>query len=133
MTTRTSYQFLLSPTSGVPLYRQLMDQLRAEVMAGRLVAGTMLPSVRQVAQELQINPMTVSKAYSHLESDGLLERVRGQGMRVLEADGDDGWQARRERLLPLMEKLVDQAGELGLSRGELLTLLDPLLKELNHD
>ena len=133
MATPPSYQFLLSPTSGVPLYRQLMDQLRAEVVTGRLEAGTMLPSVRHVAQELQINPMTVSKAYSQLESDGVLERVRGQGMRVLETDGDDGWQARRERLLPLMEKLVDQAGELGLSRHELLTLLDPLLKELNHD
>lgn len=74
--------FQIHPSSGVPIYRQLMDQVRTLIAAGRLSADEMLPSVRQIAEDLQINPMTVSKAYSLLERDGVLERVRGQGMRV---------------------------------------------------
>ena len=74
--------FELHPSSGVPIYRQLVDQVRALVAGGKLRPGDLLPSVRQVAQAAEINPMTVSKAYSRLEVEGLVERVRGQGMRV---------------------------------------------------
>ena len=62
-------QFQVNPSSGVPIYRQLMDQVRALIASGRLAEGELLPSVRQVGQELQINKMTVSKAYSLLERD----------------------------------------------------------------
>src|SRR5258707_64181 len=72
----------VAPTSGVPIYRQVADQVRARVLGGRLAAGAFVPSVRQVAEHLQINPMTVSKAYSLLEREGVVELVRGQGMRV---------------------------------------------------
>src|SRR3954469_7292292 len=75
----------VSPTSGVPIYRQLLDQIRAQVASGRLPPDQFLPSVRQLAQQLQVNPMTVSKAYSLLERDGLVELGRGQGMRVRRA------------------------------------------------
>src|SRR5262245_47663350 len=74
--------FELHPTSGVPIYRQLVDQVRALVAGGKLRPGDLLPSVRQVAQAADINPMTVSKAYSRLEIEGLVDRVRGQGMRI---------------------------------------------------
>ena len=59
----------VAPSSGVPIYRQLMDQIRGLIASQRLEAGELLPSVRQVAQQLQVNPMTVSKAYSLLERD----------------------------------------------------------------
>src|SRR5262249_10495655 len=81
MQASTSY-FQVNISSGVPIYRQLMDQVRALVASGRLAEGDLLASVRQVAQDLQVNQMTVSKAYSLLERDGVVERVRGQGMRV---------------------------------------------------
>src|SRR5688500_20378482 len=68
----------VSPTSGVPIYRQLMDQVRAQIAGGRLSPGDFLPSVRQVAEELEVNPMTVSKAYSLLEKEQVVELVRGQ-------------------------------------------------------
>src|SRR5687768_5509167 len=58
---RPAVSIYVLPNSGVPIYRQLMDQLKAQVAGGRLAAGAFLPSVRQVAEELQVNPMTVSK------------------------------------------------------------------------
>ncbi len=76
------FLFQVFPASGVPIYRQLAEQVRLHAAANRLKSGEFLPSVRQVAQELQINPMTVSKAYSILERDGVVENVRGQGMRL---------------------------------------------------
>src|SRR6266567_3208496 len=76
------FLFQVFPASGLPIYRQLIDQVRRHVATGRLPAGDYLPSVRQVALELEVNPMTVSKAYSLLEREGVVELVRGQGMRV---------------------------------------------------
>src|SRR5205807_7468926 len=93
MQASTSY-FLLTPSSGVPIYRQLMDQIRALVASGRLAEGDLLPSVRQLGQDLQVNQMTVSKAYSLLERDGVVERVRGQGMRV---NYNSSWVTIKER------------------------------------
>ncbi len=110
-----------------------MDQLRLELFSGRLAAGTMLPSVRQLARELSINPMTVSKAYSRLHEEGTLERVAGLGMRVPE-DPDQEWQARlRHELLPLLRESVDLAKKAGLSRSQLLSLIEPLLEDLDHE
>ena len=76
--------FSVEPTSGVPIYRQLVSQIAALAAGGQLMAGEFLPSVRLVAESLAVNPMTVSKAYSQLEADGVVERVRGTGMRVCE-------------------------------------------------
>src|SRR3954447_5029308 len=83
----------VAPTSGVPIYRQLADQVRARVLGGRLAVGAFLPSVRQVAEHLQVNPMTVSKAYSLLEREGVVELVRGQGMRVRPPPAGNGTDA----------------------------------------
>jgi GntR family transcriptional regulator len=66
--------------SGVPIYRQVVDQVRDQIMAGRLCEGDQLMSVREVAAALRVNPMTISKAYSALEIEGLLERWRGIGL-----------------------------------------------------
>ena len=126
-------RFALSPTSGVPLYRQLMDAVRAEVVAGRFPVGTLLPSVRTVAKELEINPMTVSKAWSQLETDGVVERVRGQGMRVVDARPSGALRDRRRDLLPVARELVTRAYQLGLDRDDVLAVLDPLLEEISRD
>ena len=68
--------FVVHPSSGVPIYRQLIDQVEALVAGGQLQPGDTVPSVRQVAAALGINMMTVSKAWSRLEADGLLQRDR---------------------------------------------------------
>jgi GntR family transcriptional regulator len=74
--------FILNPQSGTPIYRQLTDQVRRLVASGRLSPGDALPSVRDLAREHTVNPMTISKAYSLLESEGLLEHNRGKPMTV---------------------------------------------------
>ena len=88
--------FVLSPQSGIPIYRQLVEQITRLIAGGQLVAGTELPSVRELAELHAVNPMTISKAYGLLESDGLLERQRGKPMRVA---------SRRRSQAPLAQRL----------------------------
>lgn len=71
--------FRIDAGSGVPLYRQLVEQVRREVMLGRLVAGDQLPPLREVVDALAINPNTVVKAYAELEHEGLVVRRQGMG------------------------------------------------------
>jgi GntR family transcriptional regulator len=115
------------PNSGVPIYRQLIDQLRAQIAGGRIGAGEFLPSVRQVAEELQVNPMTVSKAYSQLERDGVVELVRGQGMRVNETATNG--KVRREAILPLLKQVAATAKQLSLKPEQVVAQLKPLLED----
>ena len=129
------FLFQVFPNSGLPIYRQIIDQVRRHVSAGRFEPGDFLPSVRQVALELEVNPMTVSKAYSLLERDGLVELVRGQGMRIAapgEANGKDTLKQRQEQLLPLARQLAAEAFQLSLSDSQVRALLDRALKELDR-
>ncbi len=122
--------FQVFPTSGVPIYRQLVDQVRRHVASGRISAGDFLPSVRQVALELEVNPMTVSKAYSLLERDGVVELERGQGMRVSErADTNGSMRQRQERLVPLVEQLLAEAYQLSISPRHVQALVARIIKE----
>ena len=123
----------VSPTSGVPIYRQLQDQIRSQVASGRLPAGEFLPSVRQLAQQLQVNPMTVSKAYSLLERAGLVELVRGQGMRVRPATPSVNGKAVKQVLVPLLEQVAAAARQLALDDDQVIALLKPLLEENHHE
>ena len=66
--------------SGVPIYRQVIEQIRQQIMAGQLSEGEQLMSVRELAAQLRVNPMTISKAYALLEVEGLVERRRGVGL-----------------------------------------------------
>jgi GntR family transcriptional regulator len=127
------FLFQVFPASGVPIYRQLTEQVRLHAACQRLKVGEFLPSVRQVAQELQINPMTVSKAYSILERDGVLENVRGQGMRLKAAGHNGAIRERRAALKPLLEHVVATAYQLSLSPGDVLRLLEPMLEDLNRE
>jgi GntR family transcriptional regulator len=79
------FRFDLLPSSATPIYRQIVDQVARAVASGTLAAGDELPSVRAVAQQYVVNPMTVSKAYSLLELQGLVERRRGVGMIIRES------------------------------------------------
>jgi GntR family transcriptional regulator len=74
--------FSLNPSSGIPIYRQLIDQIKQAIKMQLLSPGEQLPSVRSLAGALQINPMTISKAFAQLELEGVLIRKRGVGMLV---------------------------------------------------
>ncbi len=122
--------FEIHPSSGVPIYRQLVDQVHALIAGGRLAAGDLLPSVRQVAQAAEVNPMTVSKAYSRLEADGVVERVRGQGMRVLGSLSGGTLRQRRQEFRELVAPSLHRAFQLGLDEEEVHKVLEDLLNQL---
>ncbi len=123
------FQFEIHPSSGVPIYRQVMDQVKALASSGRLKPGDMLPSVRQMAVELQINMMTVSKAYARLEAEGVLERARGQGMLIAEARPKTTLAQRHAELRPLAEHIVTRGMQLNLSDDQILAVVKSVLKE----
>lgn len=124
-------QFSIHPSSGVPIYRQLIDQVLALIASGRLDTDDPLPSVRALAQSLEVNPMTVSKAYARLEAQGVLKRLRGRGMVV----ATTGPRSKRPRLAaretevrPLIEQAVLRARQLNLTDRQFLALAQTLLK-----
>jgi GntR family transcriptional regulator len=113
-----------------PIYRQIAAQLRRLISSGQLAAGEELPSVRDVAGHHAINPMTVSRAYSQLESEGLLERRRGKGMVVAESRRHPQPDVRRlEQLEPCLQELVRQAHDLGLPAALIIEKLKSLLEK----
>jgi len=122
--------FNIQPTAPEPIYRQIMEQLRRLIASGQLVAGEALPSVRDVAGRHAVNPMTVSRAYSLLETEGLLERQRGKGMVVAATRRKPQSQERLlEHLEPRLQDLARHARELDLPKKLLLDRLRELLDE----
>lgn len=119
----------IQPTAAEPIYRQIADQLRRLIAGGQLTSGETLPSVREVAGFHAINPMTVSRAYSLAESEGLLERLRGKGMVVAARRGGGDSEAERLQLLePALLDLRRKAQELELAAEPVLLRLQQLLK-----
>lgn len=120
----------IRPTAPEPIYRQIADQLRRLVAGGQLVAGASLPSVREVAACHAVNPMTVSRAYSLLEAEGVLERLRGKGMVVAATAAAAPDEADRLALLePSLQALARHAHELELPAAAVLRRLGHLLGE----
>lgn len=120
----------VQPASPEPIYRQIVEQLRRLIAGGQLRAGDALPSVREVAGFHAINPMTVSRAYSLAEAEGLLERLRGKGMVVASTSRSSQTEARRLALLePSLQALMRQTRELELPVELVLRRLTTLLGE----
>ena len=121
--------FSVATGSGQPIYRQLVDQVSRLVAGGQLAAGDELPSVRETAQALAVNPMTVSKAYSQLEAIGVLERRRGVGMVVAAQHIRAQTKAERVDLLrPVLERAAAEALQLEIDPATAMTLFEKILK-----
>jgi len=116
--------FSLHPGSGIPIYRQLVEQVRRLIAGGQLPPGAELPSVRDLAVEYAVNPMTISKAYSLLEAEGLLERNRGKPMTVAsQSRNHSQLQKRLGQIEPLVGQVVLAAKQLHLSETEVVKTL----------
>jgi GntR family transcriptional regulator len=125
--------FTLNPQSGVPIYKQLIDQVRLLIAGGQLKPGVELPSVRELALMHAVNPMTISKAYSLLEAEGLLERQRGKPMTVAaQAHSKENKTERLQRLQPQVEQLTQAARQLQLTTEEVLSAVRRAM-EKKHD
>lgn len=127
--TASPIPFVVTPNAGTPIYQQLVDQITRMVASGQLGVDEVLPSVRDVAVALAINPMTVSKAYSLLETQGILARQRGIGMVVSAASSGAQNKAERLGLLrPTLERAAQEATELEIDRAAALALFEKILK-----
>ena len=126
MTTHTASLFAIATGSSDPIYRQLIEQVRRLIAAAVLKPGDVLPSVRDVAVTLAVNPMTVSKAYNMMETEGLLSRARGVGMLVAESKAPEG---RENLLIPTLERAAAEARQLELDSETVLNLFKKILGE----
>jgi GntR family transcriptional regulator len=120
---RPRFQFRLDLRSGVPVYRQLIDQVRAGMASATLQAGDQLPTVRQLAVDLAINPNTVLRAYRELELGGLLETQQGTGTFITQKKVKQDEAERERQLNQLVGEFLARAGAAGFSLEELLVQL----------
>ncbi|HSM77352.1 MAG TPA: GntR family transcriptional regulator [Bryobacteraceae bacterium] len=130
MTARSQpFQFRLDALSGVPVYRQIIDQVMAGIAAGRLAPGNQLPTVRQLAVDLAINPNTVTRAYREMEIRGVLETQQGSGTFISQREIQRDDVERQRRLDQITGEFVARAGSEGFEVQDLLDRLNALQKE----
>ena len=126
MTRTKTFQFRLDPATGVPVYRQIIDQVTMAIAAGHLEPGSQLPTVRQVAVDLAINPNTVIRAYRELEIRNVLSTQQGIGTFVTAKKVKPDEAARQRRLSQLAADSAARAGAEGFTIEELIERLKEL-------
>lgn len=122
-------KILLSNQSGIPIYSQVETQIREQIMNGSLPEGTLLPSIRQLARDLQISVITTTRAYNELEAQGLITTVPGKGTYVLAPDND---LVREQYLKKIEDCFTEAAGYAKLahiSQAELQQMLSMMMEE----
>jgi GntR family transcriptional regulator len=119
--------------SGVPIFRQMQDQIRRQILAGQMEPGCQLPSVRDLAEQLKVNPMTVSKVYSLLEMEGLAERRRGVGLFVSASHNGKYDQKRTTLLADSLRKAAILAVQFDISEDDAIQLFQDIYRELQID
>lgn len=127
---KRSFQFRLDLRSGTPVYRQIIDQVMGGIAAGALAAGDQLPTVRQLAVDLSINPNTVVRAYRELEIRGVLETQQGTGTFISQQKVKRDEVERQRRLNQLIGEFVARAGTGGFTLQELISELQEMQKDV---
>jgi GntR family transcriptional regulator len=117
--------------SGQPIYRQVIEQIRQQIMAGQLVEGEQLISVRDLAAQLNVNPMTISKAYALLEVEGLLERRRGIGLFVADLRKGQKERVKAKLLEEILRKAALTAVQFEISEEKVSQMLANLYSKYN--
>jgi GntR family transcriptional regulator len=119
----------ISPAAGGALYEQIVQGFKTEISAGRLKAGTPLPSFRALAEDLMVSVITVKRAYEELERAGIIYRKQGLGTFVAEGGGDRSRQVKADRARELLMQAAKEAREAGLSSREIMELLKSAIAE----
>ena len=117
----------VDPRSPVPIYLQLVEEVKKVVAYGALAAGDQLPSVRELSVQLALNPNTVARAYQELERLGVVVTQRGRGTFVAPEAAERARRERRARVSALVRRLVDESRSLGLPDDELRQLVEKAL------
>ena len=124
-----SMQIVINNTSMVPVYEQLMDNIKQEIINGGIKEGEPLPSVRTLANELKISALTVKKAYDKLEEEGFIVTVHGKGSFVAATDMALAAEARKKSVEEAFALATERARALGLSDDEIREILEIILNE----
>jgi GntR family transcriptional regulator len=122
-------EFNISPTSGVPIYQQLTEQICAGIARGKLKQDERLPSVRELSQMLVVNPNTVARAYTELEREEVLYTRPGMGVFVAQPRQSLPKKVRRDRLLAGVDRLLVEAVGLGFGADEVIELVTERVKQ----
>jgi GntR family transcriptional regulator len=117
----------INPRSNTPIYQQLVDGVKELVARGILVPGERMPTVRELAVELSLNPNTVAKAFQKLEQEGIIETMRSRGTFVAGRTEVLDMEAARQQLVDLVEKVLVEAYHLGLKREDIKQLFEESL------
>lgn len=120
---------IISNQSGKPIYDQIVEQIQAMVMDGRLREGEALPSLRLLAKELRVSVITTRRAYDELEKAGFVVQVAGKGCFVAAADTELLLEARRRDVERCLTDAVDIARTSGIDKAELLQMIDILFED----
>ena len=124
---------IISNTSGVPIYEQIEEQIKSQILTGSLVAGEALPSMRVLAKELKISIITTKRAYEDLERDGFIESVTGKGSFVKAVNSDIVKENMMFEIQELLDKACDKAVIGKVTRDELKEMIDLLYDEKQAD
>ena len=122
-------EIILSTSSGVPLYEQIVDQLRAAILTGQLAEGAPLVSLRQLARDLQVSLITTTRAYNELAAEGLITNVPGKGSYVLAVDRAASQATARAAVRDQLARLTATAAAAGLHVSDVRTLLEEVWNE----
>lgn len=117
----------ISQTSGVPIYKQISDAFRADILAGKYSQGDYLPSIRELAKDLRISVITTMKAYEQLEAEGLVTASQGKGFYVNAQDSEMLKEQHLRKVEEALTAAIDAAKIAGLSDTELIETLRTLL------
>ncbi|MBN1880252.1 GntR family transcriptional regulator [bacterium] len=123
----------IDPRSSIPIYSQIIDQVKLQAASGRLRLGDRIPTVRELATELRINPNTVAKAYRDLEREGILEGKPGQGSFIACKDSGLNAETKMRMISRAMESPLVQAYHLQLAQDSVRTVFDAKLHEIYQD
>ena len=120
---------ILNHSSMVPIYEQLMEQIKSEIIQSVLKEGEVLPSVRTLAGELRISALTVKKAYDKLEEEGFVTTVHGKGTYVTASDKQLALEARQKAIEDDFDKVIDRALSMGMKKEEISEVVKLILDE----
>ena len=120
---------ILNHSSMVPIYEQLMEQIKSQIIQSTLTEGEGLPSVRKLAGELRISALTVKKAYDKLEEEGFVTTIHGKGTFVTASDKQLAVETRKRAVEEEFDKAIDKAISVGMNQNEILELVQLLLDE----
>ena len=132
MTIAAAARFRLDTSSGVPFYRQIIDQVLLGVADGRLTPGTQLPTVRQLAVDLSVNLNTVAKAYREMEIRGIVDTQQGTGTFISTRRAERKSSERRKALDGLVDRFVSLASSNGFSLDELAEALTERAEKMDR-